>query len=134
MLRAATAKNSKAGFVFLFLVVLCLCTTLVQARQPFRTDEQSTVTVSELPRQGQETYQLILSGGPFPYAKDGIVFGNYEHQLPPRTRGYYHEYTVKTPRAHNRGARRIVCGGPRVRPDACYYTGDHYATFRRIVE
>ena len=72
-------------------------------------------------------------GGPFPYDKDGTVFGNRERLLPGKPRGYYREYTVETPRAKNRGARRIVCGGePPVRPEVCYYTADHYASFARI--
>lgn len=92
-----------------------------------------TVSVAELPRQGVETYRLIQQGGPFPYEKDGTVFGNRERLLPAQKRGYYREYTVPTPGARNRGARRIVCGGAPTTPDACYYTADHYASFRRIV-
>ena len=61
-----------------------------------------------------------------------VVFGNREHLLPSRSRGYYHEYTVPTPGAHNRGARRIICGGPKLSPEACFYTDDHYRSFRRI--
>jgi ribonuclease T1 len=94
----------------------------------------ATVHVAELPRQGQETYELIRQGGPFPYDKDGTVFGNRERLLPINTRGYYREYTVKTPGSRDRGARRIVCGGPPRTPHACYYTADHYASFRKIVE
>lgn len=95
----------------------------------------STVALSALPREAQQTHQLILSGGPFPYAKDGVVFGNRERQLPKKARGFYHEYTVKTPGARNRGARRIVCGGqPPSNPEVCYYTEDHYASFRKIVK
>jgi len=94
-----------------------------------------TIRVVELPRQGQQTLELIRVGGPFPHGKDGTVFGNRERQLPAEKRGYYREYTVPTPGAKNRGARRIVCGGrQRSEPDACYYTGDHYASFRRIVQ
>ena len=92
------------------------------------------VRVAELPRQGQETYELIRRGGPFPYDKDGTVFGNRERLLPIERRGYYREYTVKTPGSRDRGARRIVCGGPARTPHACYYTADHYASFRQIVE
>jgi len=93
------------------------------------------VTLAELPAQAQTTYRLILAGGPFPYPKDGIVFGNRERQLPAKARGYYREYTVKTPGAHDRGARRIVCGGtPPSRPEACYFTADHYTSFRRIIQ
>jgi ribonuclease T1 len=76
-----------------------------------------------------------MSGGPFPYEKDGTTFFNRERLLPSQTRGYYREYTVKTPGARNRGARRIVCGGKEpTRPDSCYYTADHYASFRRITQ
>ena len=97
------------------------------------------VPLQSLPREAQSTYGLIFSGGPFPQAKDGVTFGNYEGALPRQRRGYYHEYTVRTPGARTRGARRIVCGGEqrdwaRNRPVACYYTGDHYATFRQIRE
>lgn len=91
-----------------------------------------TVALSELPRQGVETYRLILQGGPFPHEKDGVVFGNRERRLPSHQRGYYREYTVVTPGARARGVRRIVCGGPSRTPDACYYTADHYASFRLI--
>lgn len=95
---------------------------------------EPVVTLSTLPVEGQNTYQLILAGGPFPYDKDGVFFGNRERLLPSKSRGYYREYTVKTPGARNRGARRIICGGkePKV-PDLCYYTADHYASFARIV-
>jgi ribonuclease T1 len=93
----------------------------------------ATVSLNQLPPQGIETYQLIRQGGPFPFGKDGVVFGNRERLLPAEKRGYYHEYTVKTPRSASRGARRIVCGGQATAPDACYYSADHYASFRRIV-
>jgi ribonuclease T1 len=94
----------------------------------------ATVHVTQLPRQGQETYELIRRGGPFPYDKDGTVFGNRERLLPIEKRGYYREYTVATPGSRDRGARRIVCGGPPRTPHACFYTADHYASFRKIVE
>jgi ribonuclease T1 len=80
------------------------------------------------------TYELIRAGGPFPFDKDGMVFGNRERQLPAEKRCFYREYTVKTPGSRDRGARRIVCGGPARVPHACYYTADHYASFRMIVE
>ena len=82
---------------------------------------------------------IVLMGGtadrigPFPYAKDGIVFGNRERVLPRRERGFYREYTVRTPGSRDRGARRIVCGGRQpTDPEACFYTADHYASFQRI--
>jgi ribonuclease T1 len=94
-----------------------------------------TVTVSELPPEAQHTAKLIRNGGPFAYAKDGSVFGNRERHLPANVRGYYREYTVKTPGSPDRGARRIVCGGSQpTQPDACYYTSDHYASFARILQ
>lgn len=93
-----------------------------------------TIPASRLPREAATTLSLIAAGGPYPYGKDGAVFGNYERILPKMRRGYYHEYTVPTPRARNRGARRIVCGGPLRRVDNCYYTGDHYNSFKRIVD
>jgi ribonuclease T1 len=91
------------------------------------------IALSALPAQGFETYRLIHQGGPFPYEKDGVIFGNRERLLPMHTRGYYREYTVKTPGARNRGARRIVCGGSVRTPDTCYYTADHYASYSKIV-
>ena len=93
------------------------------------------VALEALPAEARHTHQLILSGGPFPYTKDGTVFGNRERLLPRNTRGYYREYTVPTPGVRHRGARRIVCGGRQPRtPEACYYTQDHYASFRRIAQ
>jgi ribonuclease T1 len=93
------------------------------------------VALATLPSQAQQTHRLILAGGPFPYRKDGSTFQNRERLLPLHPRGFYREYTVKTPGSPDRGARRIVCGGTRpTAPEACYYTGDHYASFRRIVQ
>ena len=88
------------------------------------------VRLGELPAQARQTLALIKADGPFPYARDGAVFGNREGQLPRHSRGYYREYTVKTPGARDRGARRIVAG----RGGELYYTDDHYRTFRRIIE
>ena len=94
-----------------------------------------TVALANLPAEARQTEQLIRSGGPFAYAKDGAVFGNRERLLPQESRGYYREYTVKTPGSHSRGARRIVCGGREATaPQTCYYTADHYASFKRIVQ
>ena len=97
-------------------------------------DSPAVISVAELPRAGRETYELIRAGGPFPFEKDGMVFGNRERQLPAERRGFYREYTVTTPGSRDRGARRIVCGGSARAPHACYYTADHYASFRKIVE
>ena len=104
------------------------------ARGPLSEAQQlETVSLSELPSQARTTHRLILKGGPFPFEKDGTVFGNRERLLPAKKRGYYREYTVKTPWSRDRGARRIVCGGhPPTQPEACYYTSDHYNSFRKI--
>ncbi|MDP2792987.1 MAG: ribonuclease domain-containing protein [Sulfurisoma sp.] len=92
-------------------------------------------TFANLPREAQDTLRLIARNGPFPHKRDGSTFGNYEKQLPLQPRGHYREYTVATPGARNRGARRIVCGGTQPWPAAaCYYTTDHYRSFRRIGE
>lgn len=105
----------------------------VQARQWAPTAANAPVALTELPAQGYETYQKIRQGGPFAFEKDGVVFGNRERMLPASKRGYYREYTVATPGSRTRGIRRIVCGGPATQPEACYYSGDHYASFRKIV-
>ncbi|WP_379655444.1 ribonuclease domain-containing protein [Pseudoxanthomonas sp. UC19_8] len=81
-----------------------------------------------LPPEARDTLALIARGGPFPYPQDGTVFGNYEGRLPNQPRGWYHEYTVRTPGAPNRGARRIITGG--TPPRAYWYTADHYESFR----
>lgn len=93
-----------------------------QAVSPARNDG--------LPAEARDTLRLIARGGPFPYDRDGVVFGNFEKRLPQKPRGYYHEYTVPTPRVGHRGARRIVTGGNP--PSEFFYTDDHYETFRRI--
>lgn len=134
MLRAAFIQKNKFLLASVLLVVSLVSPNLVQARQLLPAEGLATVAVAALPDQGRQTYRLIHEGGPFPYSKDGTVFGNRERLLPARQRGYYLEYTVKTPGSRDRGARRIICGGQPRTPDACYYTGDHYASFSRIVE
>jgi ribonuclease T1 len=110
-----------------------LLSGVVQAREA-APGTLTTVALAELPVEAQTTHRLILQGGPFSHGKDGTVFGNRERMLPRQARGYYHEYTVRTPGSRDRGARRIVCGGPqRQTPDACFYTADHYASFQKIV-
>jgi ribonuclease T1 len=132
---AQQAVACQRWFFLLMGFILMVCTNMVQARSSQEVQTQPSLLVSEMPREGQKTYQLILQGGPFPYEKDGTVFGNRERLLPRHARGHYREYTVRTPGARNRGARRIVCGGQEpTRPKACYYTEDHYASFRLIVE
>ena len=91
---------------------------------------EKEIEKKQLPEQARETIALIKKGGPFPYRRDGVAFGNRENLLPPRERGWYREYTVKTPGARDRGARRIVAG----RDGTLYYTDDHYRSFKRILE
>jgi ribonuclease T1 len=98
-------------------------------------NELPTVALLSLPDEARVTERLIQAGGPFPFPqKDGGVFGNRERLLPSRPRGEYREYTVKTPGARDRGARRMVCAGRQpTAPEVCYYTPDHYASFQRIL-
>lgn len=101
----------------------------------FGLAQAEEITRNALPPEGHQVMELIEAGGPFPYQRDGVVFGNFEKRLPLERRGYYREYTVPTPGVRHRGARRIVCGGWETRrPDACYYTADHYRSFRKISE
>ena len=132
--RRAAIKWGMAGAVALNLAAGsgALFVTVDAAARGSQGAELSAVAVGSLPPEAQATYQLIHSGGPFPYQKDGTVFLNRERLLPPRSRGHYREYTVRTPRSRDRGPRRIVCGGPPKAPQACYYTADHYSTFSRI--
>ena len=109
---------------FAFAVALLLCAHAAAFSRP------GEIGVAELPKEARATLALIKAGGPLPYARDGVAFGNREGRLPKRERGYYREFTVKTPGSRDRGARRIVAGGA----GEYYYSDDHYQTFRRIVE
>lgn len=117
----------QACFRFLLIAWLAIGTSLGLARENVTVD---WVLLANLPIEAQRTVALIKQDGPFPYDRDGVTFGNYEKRLPLRQRGYYHEYTVKTPGSRNRGARRIISG----RESELYYTDDHYRSFRRIQE
>lgn len=118
--------------VFFVALSLLLLGLAVQARGFLSNDVAGlpVIAVSKLPPEARDTLQRIARGGPFLYSRDGVVFGNYERILPQQRRGYYHEYTVPTPEVRHRGARRIVCGDV---PE-CYYTDDHYRSFKRIKE
>jgi ribonuclease T1 len=132
MLKAVANRAYKAIVACALGAAVVLAPAGVGARQWQDTPVSSPIALAELPPQGRATYALIHEGGPFPYDKDGSVFGNRERQLPAHKRGYYREYTVRTPGVAHRGARRIVCGGAKRMPDACYYTSDHYTSFREI--
>ena len=104
-----------------------LCPAHAQRTAPAAPAE---VALAELPAEAHATVKLIRKQGPYPYARDGSIFGNREGQLPKQPRGYYREYTVKTPGERTRGARRIIAG----RGGELYYTDDHYRHFRRVRE
>lgn len=103
--------------------------TTPAAAAPSWAEGMPLVSPWRLPGQARETLRLIEAGGPFPHAKDGTVFGNYEQRLPRQRRGHYREYTVPTPGARDRGARRVVAGADGER----YYTSDHYESFKAVV-
>jgi ribonuclease T1 len=108
-----------------------LSVAAVQAREP--QPAPPVVATASLPAEARAVESAVRRGGPFAFAKDGIVFANRERLLPPQPRGFYREYTVPTPGARDRGSRRIVCGGREpTAPVACYYTADHYSSFHRI--
>jgi ribonuclease T1 len=117
----------RPGFLLLAFFVVLAGAAQAQGTTPAALPE---IAVAELPAEARETIQLIGRGGPFPYERDGTVFGNFEKLLPLRERGYYREYTVRTPGLKHRGARRIVAGNA----GELYYTDDHYRSFRRVRE
>ncbi|MFK8909627.1 ribonuclease domain-containing protein [Streptomyces sp. YS-3] len=104
-------------------------TTAAGAATPGWARDMATVRAGALPAEARQTLELIDRGGPFPYAKDGTVFSNFEKALPQHKRGYYHEYTVNTPKSRDRGARRLVTG----QGGEIYYTGDHYKTYLAVL-
>ena len=116
-----------------FALLLCLAAGIALTASA-RTTPQALagVALADLAKEARDVYALVGRGGPFPFDRDGIVFGNREQLLPAQPRGYYHEYTVRTPGVKSRGGRRLVCGGPSASPDACYYSDDHYRSFRKI--
>jgi ribonuclease T1 len=132
--KTAPRRRRHGSLFFLGFAFWVLEAGLALARGPAPAD----VPLAELPREAHAVLARIKRGGPFPYHRDGAIFGNFERRLPIQYRGYYREYTVATPGASDRGARRIVAGaGPDgdVRTSGeYYYTADHYRTFRRIRE
>jgi ribonuclease T1 len=132
------AKLSRSSFRAAVLIWLVLGQYALGYPQPARADAaqalalannpNAAIAAAELPPEAQKTLALIKQGGPFPYRRDGAAFGNRERLLPQRPSGYYHEYTVPTPGARNRGARRIIAG----RHGEFYFSDDHYRTFRLI--
>ena len=135
-------NNPKAARIVAAVVIAMLVITLAASLfgcgasdgeasgEPSKDPDSGLVFVAadELPKEARQTLTLIDQGGPYPYSRDGVTFGNFEKILPKQDRGYYREYTVKTPGEKDRGARRIVTGKGGER----YYTDDHYKSFRRV--
>jgi ribonuclease T1 len=124
-----TLASTTAG-----LFALSLSFVAVDANARASCALAESIAVKDLPKQGRDTLELIKSGGSFPHDRDGVVFGNREKILPKAKRGYYREYTVRTPGVKHRGARRIVCGGDQRAANECYYSADHYKTFQCIAQ
>ncbi|WP_369239508.1 ribonuclease domain-containing protein [Streptomyces sp. R21] len=124
-----------AGLLVCLAVLLTGCSSSTDAATgsasapTWAPDGMGTVRESALPAEARQTLALIDKGGPFPYARDGVVFGNFERELPRQQSGYYHEFTVRTPGSQGRGARRIVTG----QGGEIYYTDDHYNSFRAVL-
>src|SRR4029453_10258521 len=126
---APSTSMKSLWFILIFLLTFHATAVPTFAREPQRA-KLSEVTLADLPKEGRNTLAVIKRGGPFPYKRDGVVFGNFDRRLPEKERGYYREYTVSTPGSRNRGARRIIAG----RGGEYYYTDDHYQTFHQIRE
>ncbi|WP_326837668.1 ribonuclease domain-containing protein [Amycolatopsis rhabdoformis] len=98
----------------------------VAAKLPGSDSGLPVKPLSGLPSQARDTWKLIEAGGPYPYPRnDNVVFENREKVLPRKQSGYYHEYTVTTPKSPDRGPRRLVTGQAK----ELFYTDDHYASF-----
>ncbi len=124
----AASRRLQAAVLLLAAAALCGLASLPAGARA----RSAEIAVAQLPPEAQDVLARIRAGGPFPYERDGVAFGNREHLLPAKPHGYYREYTVRTPSARDRGARRIVCGGPPRDPEVCFYTDDHYRSFARI--
>jgi ribonuclease T1 len=128
--RITTHGSRFTPFWLALLLALLLPLATPAAARGSVPDAGQEIAAAQLPPEARHTIELIRKGGPFPYERDGLVFGNFEKRLPLKDRGYYREYTVRTPGAKNRGAHRIVAG----KGGELYYTEDHYRSFRRVKE
>jgi len=126
---AVWTRRRPRAFAAVMLLALCAIAPGAMREAAARTGD---ISLSALPAEAQATLKLIHAGGPFPYSRDGVVFNNREHILPAMPRGYYREFTVPSPGVKSRGGRRIVCGGTVATLSECYYSNDHYQSFRRI--
>ncbi|MGN5380815.1 ribonuclease [Streptomyces lasalocidi] len=122
-------RTTRIGAAAALLSALVVGGTVTATSANAAADSVGSICYSALPSQAHDTLDLIAQGGPFPYSQDGVVFTNREGVLPSQSSGYYHEYTVITPGAPTRGARRIVTGE---QSQEDYYTSDHYATFNLV--
>ncbi len=128
-------RRSRPVLGALLAVVTLMIAPTAAAKSPANASACAvgdSVAAQNLPKQGRETLALIQAGGPFPHDRDGVNFSNRERILPKAPRGFYREYTVRTPGVRSRGARRIVCGGDQHAADPCYYSDDHYKSFKCI--
>ena len=125
----AHLRIASAGMA-LAVALFCAHSVLARTAPPPIPD----IAAADLPNEARDVLVLVRTGGPHRYDRDGVVFSNIEKLLPAKPKGYYHEYTVQTPGVKGRGARRIICGGPARTPDECFYTSDHYRTYKRIRE
>ena len=130
MLKLVRAGRFVLTSVLFALLLLPFSTWSRGAPDLAARDRAAEIAASDLPGEARATIRLIRAGGPFPYDRDGAIFANFERQLPARERGYYREYTVRTPGVSHRGARRIVAG----RGGELFYTDDHYRSFSRVRE
>lgn len=145
-LEGGDGRCRSAGHRSWFRAVACAaligsvtCIPVAEARRTAEAETLlATMRVADLPVEGRDVLAAIHAGGPFVSRRDGIRFGNREGILPARPRGYYAEYTVPTPGAHDRGARRIIAGrgttGDFRSSNEYYFTNDHYQSFRRILQ
>lgn len=122
--------NARTCLVAAALAFAALALPAQAQKAPVARAPVADIQTTALPPEARATLALIHKGGPYPYAKDGAVFGNREAILPRQKHGYYREYTVKTPHVRTRGARRIIAGSG----GDLYYTEDHYNHFLRIRE
>lgn len=133
---AAGNRSIRALIVAVAVALLVAAVSGVVSARWFddRSGQSEFIAVASLPPEARDTLAAIRRGGPFRYDKDGSVFSNRERALPRQPRGYYTEYTVRTPGSHDRGARRIVAGGDPRASGEYWYTDDHYRSFKRIRE
>ncbi len=75
-------------------------------------------------------FERVAAGVRDKHANDGAVYTNREGTLPRKSKGYYHEYVVRTKGLPARlvGPQRLIIG----RDGDAWYTPDHYQTFTQV--